>query len=148
MAKTAVIIAEKYSPECIDINSGCPMAKITKNGAGSALMTDIPLLYRIVKAVNDAMAPYKIPVTLKIRSGFTADKLNWKEAASAAIDAGVKMLTIPVPARRCIRARPIGTFLLSWFNLQSLIKFRFSDREIYFRLRMPKKCLKKQAVPA
>lgn len=94
MAKTAVIIAEKYSPECIDINSGCPMAKITKNGAGSALMTDIPLLYKIVKAVNDAMAPYKIPVTLKIRSGFTADKLNWKEAASAAIDAGVKMLTL------------------------------------------------------
>ncbi|WP_024468197.1 tRNA dihydrouridine synthase DusB [Treponema pedis] len=94
MAKTAVIIAEKYSPECIDINSGCPMAKITKTGAGSALMNDIPLLYKIVKAVSNAMEPYKIPVTLKIRSGFTCENLNWKEAAQAAIEAGAKLLTI------------------------------------------------------
>ena len=94
MAKTAVIIAEKYSPECIDINAGCPMAKITKTGAGSALMNNIPLLYKIIKAVNDAMEAYKIPVTLKIRSGFTNENLTWKEAAAAAIDAGVKLLTI------------------------------------------------------
>ncbi len=94
MAKAAVIIAEKYSPECIDINSGCPMTKITKTGAGSALMNDIPLLYKIVKAVNDALEPYKIPVTLKIRAGFTNENLNWKEAATAAIDAGIKLITI------------------------------------------------------
>lgn len=94
MAKAAVIIAEKYLPECIDINAGCPMAKITKTGAGSALMNDIPALYNIVKLVNKEMEKYNIPVTIKIRSGFTNEKLNWKEAAQAAIDAGAKLITI------------------------------------------------------
>ncbi len=94
MARAACIIAEKYAPACIDINSGCPMAKITKTGAGSALMTDIGNLYAVVRAVSQAMEQYGIPVTVKIRSGYTAERLNWKEAAAAAIDAGAKMLTI------------------------------------------------------
>ncbi len=94
MAETARLIVEKYQPECIDINCGCPMAKITKTGAGSALMNDIPLLYKILKAVNKALEPYNVPLSLKIRSGYTAENLNWQEASQAAIDAGVNMLTL------------------------------------------------------
>lgn len=94
MAKTASIIADNYAPECIDINAGCPMAKITKTGAGSALMTNVTLLYKVIKAVVEALEPYKIPTTLKIRAGFTSDTLNWKEVAKTAIDAGIKLLTI------------------------------------------------------
>ncbi len=94
MAETAKLIVEKYKPECIDINCGCPMAKITKTGAGSALMNDVPLLYEILTAVNKALEPYNVPLTLKIRSGYTAEKLNWKEVAKVAFDAGVKMLAL------------------------------------------------------
>ncbi len=92
MAETAKIIAEKYHPEIIDINCGCPMAKITKTGAGSALMNEPQLLYKIIAAVNKVLEPYKIPVTLKLRAGYTASNLNWKEIAGLAIEAGVKML--------------------------------------------------------
>lgn len=94
MARAACIIAETYAPDCIDINSGCPMAKITKTGAGSALMNNIKNLYGVVSAVSQAMEGYKIPVTVKIRSGYTAENLNWKEAAAASIEAGAKMLTV------------------------------------------------------
>ncbi len=94
MAETAKLIVEKYKADCIDINCGCPMAKITKTGAGSALMTDLPLLYKILTAVNKALTPYNVPLTLKIRSGYTADNLNWKETAQVAFDAGVKMLAL------------------------------------------------------
>ncbi len=94
MAETAKIIAEKYRPEIIDINCGCPMTKITKTGAGSALMKETQLLYKIVAAVNKALEPYKIPVTLKMRSGYTSDNLNWQEVATAAIEGGAKMLAL------------------------------------------------------
>ncbi len=94
MAETAKLIVEKYQPECIDINCGCPMAKITKTGAGSALMNNVPLLYDILKAVKKALEPYNVPLSLKIRSGYTAENLNWKEVSQAAIDAGVDMLAL------------------------------------------------------
>ncbi len=92
MAETAKLIVEKYQPDCIDVNCGCPMAKITKTGAGSALMNNVPLLYDILDKVNKSLEPYSVPLTLKIRSGYSADNMNWKEVSQAAIDAGVKML--------------------------------------------------------
>lgn len=96
MAETAVRIIEKYRPDCIDINAGCPMPKITKTGAGSALLRKPQNLYAVVKAVTDAAASTAadIPVTVKIRSGWSNAELNWKEAAAAAVDAGAAALTI------------------------------------------------------
>ena len=96
MAGTAVRIIEEYRPECIDINAGCPMPKITKTGAGSALMRKPEKLYAVVKAVKDAVdktdAP--VPVTVKIRSGWSQTELTWKESAVAAVEAGAAALTV------------------------------------------------------
>lgn len=96
MAKTAVNILEKYEPQCIDINAGCPMPKITKTGAGSALMRNPEKLYKIVHAVTKAIAEQgsSVPVTVKIRSGWTHNELTWKESAIAAVEAGASGLTI------------------------------------------------------
>ena len=96
MAETAVRIIERYRPDCIDINAGCPMPKITKTGAGSALMRNPEKLYAAVKAVTEAVEKTGIvvPVTIKIRSGWSQTELTWKEAADAAVKAGAAALTI------------------------------------------------------
>ena len=96
MAGTAVRIIEEYRPECIDINAGCPMPKITKTGAGSALMRKPEKLYAVVKAVKDAVdkTGAAVPVTVKIRSGWSQTELTWKESAVAAVEAGAAALTV------------------------------------------------------
>ena len=96
MGETAVRIIERYRPECIDINAGCPMPKITKTGAGSALMRKPEKLYAVVKAVKNAVEQTgaAVPVTVKIRSGWSQTELTWKEAAAAAVEAGAAALTI------------------------------------------------------
>jgi len=96
MAETAVRVIERYQPQCIDINAGCPMPKITKTGAGSALMRKPKKLYAAVKAVTEAVGRTgsAIPVTVKIRSGWSKTEMTWKEAASAAVEAGAAALTI------------------------------------------------------
>ena len=96
MARTAVRIIERYHPECIDINAGCPMPKITKTGAGSALMRKPEKLYAVVKAVKEAVSKTEaaVPVTVKIRSGWSQTELTWKGAAVAAVEAGAAALTI------------------------------------------------------
>lgn len=97
MAQAAKIAVKKSGCEIIDINCGCPVPKITKTGAGSALTRDPERLYKIVKAVVDAVkneSEKEIPVTVKIRSGWEQKLMTWKEAALAAIQAGAKAVTI------------------------------------------------------
>lgn len=60
----------KAGPDIIDINMGCPMQKVVKNGDGSALMKNIPLAASIVKAMAGAV---DIPITVKMRLGWTRD---------------------------------------------------------------------------
>lgn len=92
MADAARIVLEKTHCEVIDINCGCPVPKIIKSGAGSELTRDPEKLYRIAKAVVDTAGP--TPVTVKIRSGWDSQHITWKEAAQAALDAGVSAITI------------------------------------------------------
>lgn len=97
MAQAAKIVLKKSKCEVIDINCGCPVPKITKTGAGSALMLNPDKLYKIVKAVVDAVkdeSETEIPVTVKIRSGWEKKVITWKETALAAVQAGAKAITI------------------------------------------------------
>ena len=80
MAK-AVQIAERYGPDIIDINAGCPMPKIVCGGAGSALMKTPELFGELVKA---AASSTQIPVTVKIRAGWDASSKNAVELARIA----------------------------------------------------------------
>lgn len=72
MADAAEILAS-YSPDMIDINMGCPVRKVTKKGAGAALMTNSKLAETILKKI---VAKVSIPVTVKIRSGKDTTSIN------------------------------------------------------------------------
>lgn len=84
-------VCGEIPPSVIDINMGCPMAKIVGNGEGSALMRDPALAASIVRAVVDAV---KIPVTVKIRSGWDAQSINAVEMAKRLEDAGASMICV------------------------------------------------------
>jgi tRNA-dihydrouridine synthase B len=58
--------------QIIDINMGCPAKKVCHKWAGSALMQDEKLAIAIMQAVVAACAPLGVPVTLKMRSGWSA----------------------------------------------------------------------------
>ncbi|MBK9132985.1 MAG: tRNA dihydrouridine synthase DusB [Betaproteobacteria bacterium] len=78
----------------IDINMGCPAKKVCSKWAGSALMRDEPLARAIVEAVVAACAPRGVPVTLKMRTGWSAAGRNALPLARAAEAAGVAMVTV------------------------------------------------------
>ena len=78
----------------IDINMGCPAKKVCSQWAGSALMQDEALALAIVEAVVAACAPQGVPVTLKMRSGWSAGQRNALRLARAAESAGVAMVTV------------------------------------------------------
>ena len=75
----------------LDINMGCPVPKVVKNGEGSALMERPERVYDIVKAVASASSK---PVTAKIRKGFTEDNANAVEVARAIEAAGGAAVTV------------------------------------------------------
>ncbi|MDD5326107.1 MAG: tRNA dihydrouridine synthase DusB, partial [Polaromonas sp.] len=80
--------------QIIDINMGCPAKKVCNKWAGSALMQDEALALRIIEAVVAACAPRSVPVTLKMRTGWSQDHKNALAIARAAQSAGVQMLAV------------------------------------------------------
>ena len=98
MAEAAHIVLEKTHCEVIDINCGCPVPKIIKTGAGSALTRDPDRLFKVAEAVVKAAGGRPeaggVPVTVKIRSGWESKQMTWRAAAEAALDAGVSAITI------------------------------------------------------
>ena len=72
-AESAEIITEKYRPDVIDINMGCPAPKIFNNGDGSALLNDPVRASNIIKAT---VAATPLPVTVKIRLGITDNSIG------------------------------------------------------------------------
>lgn len=80
--------------QIIDINMGCPAKKVCNKWAGSALMQDEALALQIVEAVVAACSPRKVPVTLKMRTGWAQEHKNAVAIARAAEDAGVQMVTV------------------------------------------------------
>lgn len=87
----AVKIAEKFSPDIIDLNAGCPMPKIVNNGSGSALMKYPALFGEIVSA---AVYEAKAPVTVKIRSGWDENGINAVEIAKIAEQNGAAAVCV------------------------------------------------------
>lgn len=91
LARAARDIEEEYNVDLIDINMGCPAKKIVKNGAGSALMKDLDLAEEIIKEVVQAV---DIPVTVKMRSGWSEENINAVELAQIAEDAGAAAVAV------------------------------------------------------
>lgn len=75
----------------IDINMGCPARKVVSGGSGSALMREPELCGSIVAAVRGAV---KIPVTVKMRAGWSAEEINAPEIAHICEDNGADAVTV------------------------------------------------------
>lgn len=90
MAEQAKRLADRGF-DFIDVNMGCPVPKIVNNGEGSALMKNPELIGRIVSALAKAV---DIPVTIKIRAGFTKDCLNAPEVAHIAQESGAYAVAV------------------------------------------------------
>ena len=80
----------------IDINMGCPVPKIVNNGEGSALMKNPELAERIVRSIVEAV---DIPVTVKIRAGFTKDSINAPDMARAIESGGASAVAVHARTR-------------------------------------------------
>ena len=80
--------------QIIDINMGCPAKKVCNKWAGSALMKDETLALEIVEAVVAACEPHRVPVTLKMRTGWCDTEKNAVRIARSAESAGVAMIAV------------------------------------------------------
>ncbi len=90
MGRAAAMITAEQA-DIIDINMGCPVRKVIKRGAGSALMKDMQLAEGIIRQVVEQSA---LPVTVKFRSGWRDDSINAPEFAEMVESAGAAALTI------------------------------------------------------
>lgn len=91
MAEAAQIVLEHTEADIIDLNMGCPMGKIVKNGDGAALMRDVERASRVADAVVKAVS---VPVTAKFRRGWDMGSCNCVEFAQALEEAGVSAVAV------------------------------------------------------
>ncbi len=90
MADSAAMV-EEMGADIVDINLGCPVKKVVRQGGGSNLLRDLPLLEAIFRAVRSAI---RIPLTVKIRSGWDQTSINAVEVLRMAEDCGLDALAI------------------------------------------------------
>lgn len=77
--------------DLLDINLGCPVNKVIRSGAGSALLRDPLKVGRVIAAVRRAT---ELPLTVKIRSGWDSQSVNFLEVARIAVDEGAEAVTL------------------------------------------------------
>jgi tRNA-dihydrouridine synthase B len=85
MARAARICQEEGA-DVLDVNMGCPVAKVVRRGAGAALLRDLPHAARVLDAIRRAI---QIPLTVKLRAGWTAQDFVAPELARIARECGV-----------------------------------------------------------
>ena len=91
LARSAQYIEENLKPDIIDLNFGCPVPKVVKRGAGSAILKDLDQLEKVAKWVVRAV---NLPVTAKIRSGWDKGGIVAVEAAKRLEAQGISLLTL------------------------------------------------------
>ena len=109
----AAEMAEQIGADILDVNCGCPAPKVVKNGGGSGLLKDLPRLEMILTEIKKAIS---IPLTLKLRTGFTDSTINCVEVAKMAEQCGVEHIQLHG------RTREQGYKGLANWNLVKAIK--------------------------
>ena len=95
--------AEAHGADIVDINMGCPVSKVVKNGDGSALLNDEDGAVRVVQAVVDAV---KVPVTVKMRAGWDHDSITAPRLAKRFEEVGVQAIALHARTRSDQYLRP------------------------------------------
>lgn len=87
----AAVFAQESGCDFVDLNFGCPVPKVVKKGAGSAMMKDPAGMRKVLSTVKAAL---KIPLTIKIRTGWDANSRNAIEICNIAYDEGIEWVAI------------------------------------------------------
>ena len=95
MAWAAALVAARGA-DFVDLNLGCPIDHFTRKGLGAALARQPNRVGRVVEAMRAAVP---VPVSVKIRLGWSADRRNYLEVARAAVDAGAAAITVHARTR-------------------------------------------------
>ena len=84
-------MAQEVGADILDVNCGCPAPKVVKNGGGSGLLRDLPRLEEILKEIKKTIT---IPLTLKLRTGYTDASINVVDVAKMAEQCGVEHIQV------------------------------------------------------
>jgi nifR3 family TIM-barrel protein len=84
-------MAEEVGADILDVNCGCPAPKVVKHGGGSGLLRDLPRMETILKEIKKSIS---IPLTLKMRIGFSDSTINAVEVAKMAEQCGVEHIQV------------------------------------------------------
>ena len=103
MARAARLVVEAGA-DVVDLNMGCPAKKVVFAGSGVALMREPDLARLIVESVVRAVA---VPVTVKMRAGFTAGRQNAPEVARVVAEAGAAAVTVHARSREAVHTGPV-----------------------------------------
>lgn len=87
----AAKVVEEYGADFVDLNFGCPVPKVVKKGAGSAILKDLNAVEAVFKAVKGATS---LPVTVKIRTGWDENSRNAEKVAEIAYNEGLTWVAI------------------------------------------------------
>ena len=91
MGEAARLVTDVFQPEFIDINFGCPVKKVVRRNGGSGCLKDLSLVESVIRAVSSST---HLPVTVKIRSGWSEEARVPVEIALRCQDAGAKALAL------------------------------------------------------
>ena len=91
LAGTAARMIEDLGFDVLDLNCGCPVDKVTKDGSGSGMLKTPELIGEIL---SEMIAAVKIPVTIKVRAGWDETQINAAEITRIAESAGAKAITV------------------------------------------------------
>ena len=91
MGEAAALVTDVFQPEFIDINFGCPVKKVVKRNGGSGCLKDMSLVQGIIRGVKDST---HLPVTVKIRSGWSEEMRDPVSIALRCQDAGATALAL------------------------------------------------------
>lgn len=94
VGKAVRMLVEEDHADHIDLNFGCPVAKVTRRGGGAALPWKIDLFTAIVNTAVKEASKGNIPLTIKMRKGIDDDHLTYLEAGRIARDAGVAAVAL------------------------------------------------------
>ena len=92
LSNSAKIIKNRFCPDLIDINFGCPVPKVTKKGAGSGAMKNIDLMIRMAESV--VKSAKDTPVTVKMRAGWCNERIISTNAGKLLENAGIQAITL------------------------------------------------------
>lgn len=109
----AAQVAEQLGFNSIDLNCGCPVHKVVNKCGGAALLKDLKLLEAIIRAVVGSI---KIPFSIKIRSGWSREQMNYLEVGKVAEAAGAAYI--------CIHARTQTEFFQPEVHLEHIAELK------------------------